>query len=161
MQVHKCALSGEILVTYAGEITEQSDSMVVVRTVWDRPDLALGYTTFITGDRFTEYFYTNRCFNIMRLDAQDSGAGGSGATCKGWYCNIARPASIAGDVVTYEDWFLDVWVGADGEILVLDEEEFEQSGLDDVSRRRAREGLAEVMRWVRDGLGPFAELHRR
>jgi uncharacterized protein len=155
MLVHKCSLTGEILVTYAGEVAERTDTMVVVRTMWDRPDLELGYTTFVTGDRFTEYFYTDRCFNIMRLDMQDSGK------CKGWYCNIARPASISDDTVTYEDWFLDVWVSNNGEILVLDEEEFAQAELDDLSRQQAREGLAEVIRWARDGLGPFAELHRR
>ncbi|HKD76106.1 MAG TPA: DUF402 domain-containing protein [Ktedonobacterales bacterium] len=155
MLVHKCALSGEILVTYAGEVAERTDTMVVVRTMWDRPDLELGYTTFVTGDRFTEYFYTDHYFNIMRLDVQGTGE------CKGWYCNIARPASIAGDVVTYEDWFLDVWVGNTGEILVLDEEEFAQAELDAVVRQQAREGLAEVIRWAQDGLGPFAGLHRR
>ncbi|MCK5642801.1 MAG: DUF402 domain-containing protein [Gammaproteobacteria bacterium] len=43
---------------------------------------------------------------------------------KGWYCNITRPARIEVKHVYAEDMALDPVITADGEQIVVDEEEY-------------------------------------
>jgi predicted RNA-binding protein associated with RNAse of E/G family len=50
---------------------------------------------------------------------------------KGWYCDITRPATVSGAELVVEDLDLDLWRSADGtDVLRLDEDEFEESGLE-------------------------------
>jgi uncharacterized protein len=153
MQIVKQDAAGIEQITYAGELAARHGNLAVIRARWQHGARDLGYVTFEQEDRFTEYFYTNQWFNIMRVGTAADDA------LKGWYCNITRPATITADTIIYEDLLLDVWVGADSTCLVLDEDEFAAATLDEVSLRGAEQGLAEVQRWVQARLGPFAELH--
>ena len=84
---------------------------------WTRPALTLGYTTFETGDRFTEWYFTDRWYNIFEIASPDG-------TLKGWYCNVAEPAEIGDDAIRCRDLLLDLWVSPTGATLILDEDEF-------------------------------------
>lgn len=152
MDVTKRDAAGVDLFTYAGEVAERDATHVVIRATWPGGPRDLGYVVFEPADRFTEWYYADQWFNIMRIGTAANDA------LKGWYCNITRPAHIASTVVTYDDLLLDVWVSADGACLVLDEDEFAAAALDDATCAGARAGLAEVLRWARDHRGPFAEL---
>jgi uncharacterized protein len=152
MLVRKLSLAGELMIAYEGIIAEYTPLMVRLLARWDWEDRDLGYTIFETGDTFTEYFYADRWFNIMRIDHHQTG------NCKGWYCNISFPAQIDREAVEYIDLYLDLWVNADGTYLILDEDEFAGALLDEVTRKQARAGLDELLIWVRDGSGPFAAL---
>ena len=152
MHVHKRDTSGTIQVSYVGELVGQTAQSAIIAARWEHGTRDLGYATFQPQDRFTEYFYANQWFNIMRLGAAATGQ------LKGWYCNITHPATITPTEIIYDDLFLDVWVNADGSTLILDEDEFAAANLDAAIQHQARAGLAEVLRWVREGLGPFVEL---
>ncbi|CAM5563295.1 hypothetical protein SNARM312S_02204 [Streptomyces narbonensis] len=76
---------------------------------------------------------------------------------KGWgSADITRPAEIDGSGVVIEDLDLDLWVSADGsEVLRLDEDEFEASGLaasDPEAAARAVVALDELEVLGREGL---------
>ena len=152
MRIRKCDATGNEQTRYDGTVLHQEGARVVIGAVWEREPRDLGYTVFLPGDHFTEYFYGDAWFNIMRIGTAEDDA------LKGWYCNITHPADITEDAITYLDLLLDVWVGADGQTLVLDEDEFAVAALDDVVRARARAALAEVLHWAQHHLGPFAEL---
>ena len=94
--------------------------------------------TLKKDDRFVEYYYTDRWYNIFVIYDRDDGA------LKGWYCNIGKPAVIGDGVVSYVDLALDLWVSANGKQAVLDEDEFEALALDDESRRGALQGLNDL-----------------
>ncbi len=152
MIVKKLSLAGIEQFAYATRVVEQDATTAVVTARWERAALDLGYTIFAPGDVFIEYYYADRWFNILRIDEAATGA------CRGWYCNISRPARFSADAITFVDLYLDLWVTATGEQTVLDEEEFAAAGLDDETRAAALAGLAEVTRWAAHGLGPFASL---
>jgi uncharacterized protein len=137
---------------YRGEILECFVGGVVVEAVWTRADYDLGYTRFETGDRFVEYYYAERWFNVFAIASK-------GGERKGWYCNIAEPARISTDTVVQVDLYLDVWVNPVGEILLLDEDEFEASTLLSKQQRvGARQGLQELLQMLEARRGVFAHI---
>lgn len=68
-------------------------------------------------------------------------------TLKGWYCNIGRPVvEEGGNVLSYIDLVLDLWVAADGTQTVLDEDEFVALDLEPAVRSLALAGLEKLQR---------------
>lgn len=138
--VRKLDAQGQLVIAYTGTVAKLLSGGVRLVARWERPRLDLGYTTFETGDVFTEEYYTDRCYNINQIAS-------SAGELKGWYCNVALPASIEltanGAVVNYRDLLLDLWVAPDGVTLTLDEDEFTaDQSLDAETRAAALAGLA-------------------
>ncbi len=151
--VQKLNSQGQIVFSYEAELAETLPSGVVLDARWTRKPYDLGYTVFEPGDHFTEYFYTDRWHNIFEIHSGSTGA------LKGWYCNIARPATISPDVVAAEDLILDVWVRPDGSWLVLDEDEFRtDQTLDAPTRAAALQALEALLQEIATRQPPFDQL---
>lgn len=139
-------------ITYQGELLRAEPGRVLIRARWDRPALDLGYVRFVPGDSLHEYFYTERWFTIFELR-------GAAGALKGWYCNVARPALLAGDLLTSEDLELDLFVSPDrARLLRLDLDEFEARGLaerDPAAHAAALAALDELEQMARAGDDPF------
>lgn len=139
-------------VTYQGELLLEEPDHLLVHARWERPTVDLGYVTFETGDHFYEHYYTAHWFNIFDVR---SAAGAR----KGWYCNITRPAAIAGDVVTSEDLELDLFVSPDRQqLLTLDEDEFaarEFATREPDTYAQALAALDELRTWAATASPPF------
>jgi len=146
--VRKLDHRGREVISYPGEVLERSENALVLRTWWDRAAYDLGFVVLEPGDRWTEYFYKDRWYNIFEIRDSEG-------RVKGWYCNITRPARLGEDEVAAEDLALDLWVGRDGDMQVLDEEEFEELDLSAEERSRAKKALEDLQRRVEKGLSPF------
>ncbi len=147
--VRKLDLSGEQTWSYSGVMLERGASHVRLEARFNRETMDLGYAVFETGDRFVEWFFGDRWYNIFEIhSARDD-------RIKGWYCNVTRPAAIGDGVVSAVDLALDVWIDADGSIRVLDEDEFAALDLPDAERRAALAALDEIQRMARDRRPPF------
>ena len=151
-QVRKLNTRGEVVVTYDATLTEWRPGGVVLDAVWRCPNLPLGYTTFERGDRFREEFYTDRWYSIFEIRTPEG-------ALKGWYCNVAEPATIADGVVASRDLYLDLWVAPDGAMTTLDEDELAaDTTLDEATRGRAYQALDELRSLVRRRLPPFDQV---
>ena len=149
MTVSKLNSLGEIKIQYQGEIVERLSNGIVIQAYWKHPTKDLGYTRFEPGDRFVEYYYSNKWFNIFAITT-------SGGERKGWYCNVAEPALIDDDDIQQVDLLLDVWVDTRGKPLILDEDEFEaDTTLTDDQRRGARQGLHDLLQMIAAQTEPF------
>jgi len=97
---------GPLLVTlnFAGQELQTSDGP------WTTP-----YDT-------RNHFWADRWYNVMRLELPNGGG------LHGWYCNVTTPAQCDGENVYYADLDLDVFVPANGEPEMLDEDEFRENG---------------------------------
>jgi protein associated with RNAse G/E len=146
--VRKLDHSGREVISYPGEVLKRSDDAIVLRTSWDREPMDLGFVTLEPDDRWTEYFYSARWYNIFEIRA-------SNWRPKGWYCNITRPAHIGEDEVSAEDLALDLWVALDGTTQVLDANEFAELPLTPEERRAARQALVELQAMVAEEIPPF------
>ncbi|MHB8598496.1 MAG: DUF402 domain-containing protein [Ktedonobacteraceae bacterium] len=146
---------GEEKIHYDGDIVEQDVLHVVIQARWTRKRHDLGYVVFEPGDRFTEYYYTHRWYNIFDIATEDGKR-------KGWYCNVAEPALIMAERIAQVDLLLDVWVEPDGASLVLDEDEFAaDTTLTDEQRSGAKEGLQALLRLIADRQEVFSTIEHK
>lgn len=143
---------GKELIRYYGDHPQRLANGIVIEADWTQAARDLGYTRFETGDHFTEYYYTDRWFNIFDIYSQ------SGIR-KGWYCNIAEPALIFEQQIEQKDLLLDVWISPQGEPLILDEEEFTSyQGLSAEQRAGAQQGLHELLQLLATQQEAFSSL---
>lgn len=150
--VHKLNLDGEEKLNYRGRVLERTPNAVVLEAFFTRERMALGYVTLKPGDRFVEYFYADRWYNVFVIYDGDDGQ------LKGWYCNVTRPAVIAGGQVSAVDLALDLWVAPDGSARVLDEDEFAALPLAPEEAAAARAAIGELRALAAEHAGPFARM---
>ena len=151
--VRKLDHVGRKVTAYPGWVLQRDHRSITLRTGWDRAPLDLGFVVLEPGDRWTERFYADKWYNIFEIRA-------SAGRLKGWYCNITRPARFTPDEVTAEDLALDMWVAPDGDMQVLDEDEFAALRLPPEERKAAQNGLSELQAMVKQKVGPFDSLGR-
>ena len=140
---------GQEKIRYEGEVLQQDATSIIIKAIFQIPKADLGFVVFRQGDVFTEWFYTDRWYNIFRVESGDSGE------LKGWYCNITRPATITNTTISADDLALDVFVHPDGNLRVLDEDEFEQLDLSQYERTQARNALESIRQMVDSRQVPF------
>ena len=138
IKVQKKNPAGEVTYEYEGELLSHEGCVIILEALFDRADMPFQDVVFKTGDRFVEYYYTDRWYNIFAIHDRESDV------VKGWYCNIGKPAVIQAEVVSYVDLALDLWVSANGRQTVLDEDEFDALALTDDLRKNALIGLGEL-----------------
>jgi len=130
--------SGEVAWQYQGQVLERTQHSLTLQAFFNRDDLPFFGITLARGDRFIETFFFDRWYNIFEIhDRLDD-------RIKGWYCNVAMPATLLDGKVTYIDLALDLLVFPDGKRLILDEDEFDRLEISDEVRKRAQAGLAEL-----------------
>ncbi|MCY3832328.1 MAG: DUF402 domain-containing protein [Chloroflexi bacterium] len=138
--------------SYQGVLHERNANFLCIDAAFALDDRDLGYIQLRRGDRFREWFYRDRWYNIFRVCDGQSGA------LKGWYCNITRPPVFEANRVTAEDLCLDVFVYPDGRTLLLDEEEFANLELQAREEEMARAAVDEVLCRVENRGPPFDEI---
>jgi uncharacterized protein len=153
--VYKLKPDGSVAIEYPGRVLGRTADTVVLEATFGRGRMELGYVTLDTGDRFVEYFYTNRWYNVFIIYDGATGA------LKGWYCNITRPAvfvEAAGRPlhVRAVDLALDYFVQPSGQAFVLDEDEFAALNLGPEDTAAAWAALGELQRLAAERAGPFA-----
>jgi hypothetical protein len=154
IRVHKLNEKGEEVWHYDGRILSRTATMVNLEAFFNRADYVADYHTFRHGDRFVEWFFNDRWYNIFQMhDADDD-------RLKGWYCNITRPARLAADAIYAEDLALDLMVYPDRSFRVLDEDEFAALKIKPAERTHALRALEDLKSMARHGRGIFASANR-
>ena len=138
IKVQKKNLDGKVMVEYEGDEIGRAENSVTLEALFTRDDLPFMDVVFKKGDRFVEYYYADRWYNIFEIYDRDDGQ------VKGWYCNVGMPAIIEDGMVSYVDLALDLWVSTDGKQTVLDEDEFAELKLNDELSGNALNGLEEL-----------------
>jgi len=138
IKVQKKNPAGEVTYEYEGVLLNRDGNSIKLEALFDRADMPFMDVVFKKGDRFVEYYYTDRWYNIFAIHDRDDGK------VKGWYCNIGMPAEIEDGVVSYIDLALDLWVSINGEQSVLDEDEFRELKINEELRDGALKGLDEL-----------------
>ena len=138
IRVQKKNPEGIVKHEYEGDVLRRDEHSIVLEALFDRADMPFMDVVFKTGDRFVEYYFSDRWYNIFAIHDREDG------NIKGWYCNVGKPAVIEDGLVSYVDLALDLWVSQDGTQTVLDEDEFEELNLEENLRAGALQGLEEL-----------------
>lgn len=147
--VHKLDAHGDEVWRYKGLVLQRTESSVSLEAYFDREDVEFFGLILRRGDRFEETFYSDRWYNIFIIyDVMDG-------HLKGWYCNITRPARIEDSHIYADDLALDLVVKPDGQVHIVDEDEFAALDLPSKDRQRALEALEQLKTWVFNRAGPF------
>jgi len=149
IKAQKLDLDGKVLVEYEGYEIRRDENSITIEALFTREDMPFMDVIFKNGDRFVEYYYSDRWYNIFEIYDRDDGQ------IKGWYCNIGKPAVIVDGTVSYVDLALDLWISVDGKQDVLDKDEFVSLGLDAETSQNAIQGLSELQRLFLNGKPPF------
>lgn len=139
---------------YSGEIIQRTEIMVCIRAAFNFSERDLGYVVLKRGDIFTEWFYSDRWYNIFQINDVDSGI------LKGWYCNLTRPAQIENTSVAADDLALDIFVKPDGTTLILDEDELEALHLPEGEREQVWLAVRDIQGRVERREPPFDQISR-
>jgi predicted RNA-binding protein associated with RNAse of E/G family len=136
--VRKLAVDRSETWRYTGRLLFREANAILIEAYFNREDLPFHGILLGRGDRFLEKYFSDRWYNIFEIhDRQDN-------HLKAWYCNVCLPAEISETQIDCVDLALDLLVFPDGQQLVLDEDEFADLVIDDVTRDRARQALAEL-----------------
>lgn len=116
--------AGRTKIRYPARRLADDGNRLTVLAPWAAPEARdFGFVTFAPGDVLTEHYWRDRWYSVKEVRTGEG-------LLKGWYCDITRPCVVADGEVRVEDLDLDLWVSADtSQILRLDEDEFEESGL--------------------------------
>jgi predicted RNA-binding protein associated with RNAse of E/G family len=147
--------TGREIIRYEGRVLARDTVSVRLEAFFSRSDVQTPYHTFRHGDRFIEWFYSDRWYNIFEMHDVDDDR------LVGWYCNVTRPAVITEETIRADDLALDVFVAPDGAITVLDEDEFAALPLDDSTRQQALAALDAIKRLVETHESPFEQVAGR
>ena len=143
IDVIKLNYKGEETWRYSGTVMKKTQSLIVLEAFFDRDITQVEALQLLRGDRFIEFYYNNRWYNVFEIhDPSDN-------HIKGWYCNICQPAVFSTESVAYRDLALDLLVFPTGRQVVLDEAEFEDLPISPLERNMARTSLNELKRLFR------------
>ena len=147
--IRKLNHEGQETWRYAGVVLDRGATWVRLEAFFNRDNLDAGYVVFQRGDRFVEWFYSDRWYNIFEIhDVTDD-------HLKGWYCNLTRPATLGPDVIDNEDLALDVWIDPSGRTQILDEDEFDALQLDLPTRQHVWQAVDDLYARVEQRQLPF------
>jgi protein associated with RNAse G/E len=152
LNVKKLNLKHELIIAYDGTVLERTPETIVLEARFQRETMDLDYTVFEQHDRFVEYFFANRWYNIFEIHSVHDDH------LKGWYCNIAHPAVFGADAIEQVDLALDVWINPDGSYRVLDRDEFDALEIDRTTRLRAQQAVSELLYLLYHRAAPFTTI---
>mgnify|MGYP001060040943 CR=1 FL=1 len=138
IKVSKLNEKGQETWRYQGRLVERSQNYLILEAFFDREDTQIHGMQILKGDRFVETYYTDRWYNIHEVYER------SKDYLRGYYCNIAFPAEIGEDELSYVDLALDLLVFPNGHQVVVDEDEFERLDITDQDRLQARAALKDL-----------------
>ncbi len=123
---------------WKGKLIERDDSHILLEARFSLSGLFMGEAPLYVGDRFIESYFADRWYNYYEIhDREDD-------RIKCWYCNVAYPAELGEDEVSFRDLALDLLVYPDGRQVVLDEDEFTALDISHEDRAKARSALEDL-----------------
>lgn len=123
VEIIKHAPASGMQTQYAGQAIPARDGWVAARCDWVHGFVDLDVLKFRPGDVLYEYFALDDHFNAFAI-LRPSGE------LEGWYCNVTHPTTVEDCTIHWHDLYVDVLVTGERDIVVLDEDELEASGLE-------------------------------
>ena len=129
---------------WAAQVVKQLGPLIVLEAVFDEEIQHDLLGTIALGTASKEYYWFDRWYNVFRFNDR-------------FYCNVTRPPTFDGSILTYVDLDIDVLVESDFSYKILDLEDFENSSYPAGLKEKALQALAELVSLVKTRSFPFNE----
>jgi len=136
--VTKCDHRGAEVFRWKAKLMKRGANYVIVEAHFGLEDHFMGDIRLEPGDRFVETYYSDRWYNSYEVHAR------SDDQVKCWYCNLAHPAEIREDTISFSDLALDLLVLPDGRQQLLDEDEFAALEISPGDRQQVQSALQQL-----------------
>lgn len=134
------------------ELIEETDELYVLfgEFEYEVNHPQLGYIK--KGTESYEYYWKDKWFNVFRFNEP-------GGEFRNFYCNINMPPELSGDVLDYIDLDIDILIGKDLSLKILDQAEFEENliayGYPEEIREKVSRSTSELLRLFESKDFPF------
>jgi protein associated with RNAse G/E len=118
--IHAKKYDGRVRKTWTGGVLSESDELVILVARFEKTVKHNDLGIIEAGTVSFEHFWLDRWYNVFRFHKPDG-------EMLAHYVNIAMPAKLEGDVLSYIDLDIDVIQWADGRVEVLDRDDFEEN----------------------------------
>jgi protein associated with RNAse G/E len=129
---------------WSARIAKQDGPLVILDAVFEEEIQHDLLGRIASGTISKEYYWLDRWYNVFRFDER-------------FYCNVTKPPSFDGSILTYVDLDIDVLVESDFSYRILDLEDFEARSYPAEVQQNARNALDEVISLVESKAYPFDE----
>lgn len=140
--------------SWQGGLISSNDNLLVVVGRFESEVEHSGLGTIKQNTVSVEYFWLDRWYNIFRFLESDG-------SLRNYYCNVAMPATIVGDVLDYVDLDIDVVVWPNRSYEILDRDDFEHNtvkyGYPEDIRKRAEASVSKLIEMIEGQAFPFGE----
>jgi predicted RNA-binding protein associated with RNAse of E/G family len=157
VDIHYRRLGGRLQIFRQLVLEDAGDYVVTFLDAADlpKPVVVDGRTVLEPGAPVVWITYRDRWHDVGRFHLADG-------TFTGVYANVLTPVEMDGARWDTTDLCLDLWLGADGQPAVLDEDELRHAQargwVDDETARRARDEAAALLELARSGRWPPREV---
>ena len=118
--IHAKKYDGRVRKTWTGGVLTESDEVLVLVARFEKTVKHNDLGIIEAGTVSFEHFWFDRWYNVFRFHRPDG-------TLLAHYVNIAMPAVLEGEILSYTDLDIDVIRWADGRVEVLDRDDFEKN----------------------------------
>lgn len=148
LTVHAKKYDGRVRKTWNGGLLSHSPESIVLVAKFEEAVEHNDLGCIKAGTISFEHFWFDRWYNIFRFHKPNG-------ELLAHYCNVAMPAVLESDVLSYVDLDIDVIRWPDGLTQVLDRDDFEENTLKfgytpDVIKK-AEQSLAELLALIENG----------
>ncbi|MCC7308885.1 MAG: DUF402 domain-containing protein [Acidobacteria bacterium] len=138
--------------SWTAELLERSDQLLVLKGLFafdvEHSDIGL----IRRGTISYEYFWPSRWYNVFRFHDP-------GGPFRCFYCNVTMPPVFDGSTLDYIDLDIDILLGRDGLVRILDEDEFRDNAAKysypAEVKANAAQAAADLTRMIRGREFPF------
>ncbi|MGB4595806.1 MAG: DUF402 domain-containing protein [Anaerolineaceae bacterium] len=141
-KIEKLNPDGSLSFGWQAQLLQAEGNLRQVSAEFNGKPGQLGRVTLSTGDHFIETYYSDRWYNVFEIYTP------SNAHPKVWYFNITRPAIFEPHLIRWVDLALDVLVFPEGEVALIDLDEFGALDLDFETQRHCWQAVEQILTLV-------------
>ena len=138
-RVEKIFPDGSLSFAWQAQLIQAEGNFKQVSASFNGKPGQLGRVTLATGDRFVETYYSDRWYNVFEIYSPDD------PHPKVWYFNITKPACFEPHLIRWVDLALDVLIFPEGDVALLDLDEFGALNIDFETQRHCWQAVTQIL----------------
>ena len=139
-RIEKLYSDGSFSFSWQAHLLQAEPNLRRVSATFNGKPTQLGRVSLSIGDHFIETYYSDHWYNVFEIYSPGH------TVPKVWYFNICKPAVFETDRISWVDLALDVLVFPQGEVMLLDLDEFGVLELDFESQSQCWQAVKQILR---------------